>query len=343
MSNVALPTLGTPRLTLRPLERSDADAIVDGIGNYDVSRWLGRVPYPYAATDYIEFFERVTDRNLMIWAIENFEGLIGVVGLDEELGYWLARSAWRKGYGFEAARAAVAHWFSDPKNGDLKSGHYDDNHRSRHVLSALGFQASGQSPRYAKSLAQEVPGTDVVLTRDRWQQRETFVIKTPRLTLRPMEKKDAAPFAALSVPEIARMLSRMKTGMTEAEVLADMPRRTWRGYLGFTTVIEFQGQFAGIIGIGAGPSAVGYFLDPKFWGQGVMSEALAAFCAEIFERFPIARIEADHFIDNPASGAVLTKVGFQKTGTDMGTSKARVEPSALITYALHRDNLKDRP
>ena len=342
MSYAALPTLGTPRLTLRPLALSDADVVVDGIGNYDVSRWLGRVPYPYAHSDFVEFFKRVTDNNLMIWAIENFEGLVGAVGLDDELGYWLARSAWGKGYGFEAARAAVSHWFSDPDHADLVSGHYNENQRSRRVLHALGFQTAGQSMRYAKSLAQEVPGTDVVLTRARWQTRQDFVIKTPRLTLRPIENRDAAPFAALTVPGVTRMLSRLKTGMTEAEVLADLPRRMWRGYLGFTTVIEFQGQFAGTIGIGAGPSAVGYFLDPKLWGQGLMAEALAAFCAEIFERFPIARIEADHFIDNPASGAVLTKVGFTKTGTDMGTSKARVEPSALITYALQRDNLKDR-
>lgn len=341
MSYAALPTLRTPRLTLRPLENSDADAVVEGIGNYDVSRWLGRVPYPYAHSDYVEFFERVTSRNLMIWAIENFEGLVGVVGLDDELGYWLARSAWRKGYGFEAARAAVAHWFSDPGNGDLVSGYYDENHRSRQVLRALGFHPVGQSLRYAKSLAQDVPGTDVALNRARWQDRQDFVVKTPRLTLRPMKDRDAADFAAMTVPEVTRMLSRLKTGMTEAEVLADLPRRKWRGFLGFTTVIEFQGQFAGTIGIGAGPSSVGYFLDPKLWGQGLMSEALAAFCAEIFDRFPINRIEADHFVDNPASGAVLSKVGFVKTGTDMGTSKARVEPCALITYALQRDNLKD--
>ena len=341
MSYAALPTLGTPRLTLRPLELSDADAVVDGIGNYDVSRWLGRVPYPYAHSDFIEFFERVTQNNLMIWAIENFEGLVGAVGLDAELGYWLTRSAWGKGYGFEASHAAVAHWFNDPAHGRLVSGHYNDNHRSRRVLQALGFQDTGKSPRYAKSLAQEVPGTDVALTRTRWQARQDFVIKTSRLILRPMEERDAAPFAALTVPEVTRMLSRLKTGMTEAEVLADLPRRKWRGYLGFTTVIEHQGQFAGTIGIGAGPSSVGYFLDPKLWGQGLMSEALAAFCAEIFERFPISRIEADHFVDNPASGLVLTKTGFVKTGTDVGTSKARVEPSALITYALQRDNLKD--
>ena len=338
MSYAALPTLGTPRLTLRPLEITDADAVVDGIGNYDVSRWLGRVPYPYSHSDFHEFFERVVRDDLMIWAIENFEGLVGVVGLDEELGYWLARKSWRKGYGFEAARAAVAHWFADPANGDLVSGHYDENHRSEQVLRALGFETVAQSPRYAKSLAQEVPGTDVVLTRARWEARLDFRVTTERLTLRPIETRDAAAFAALTVPAVTTMLSRLKTGMSEAEVLADLPRRTWRGYLGFTLVIEHEGQFAGTVGFGGG--SIGYFLDPALWGQGLMTEALSAALPEFFDRFPVSKIGADHFEDNPASGAVLKKLGFVETGDEIGTSVARVEPCRLITYALLRDNLR---
>jgi len=340
MSHAALPTLRTPRLTLRPLEHSDADAIVEGINNFDVSRWLGNVPYPYQNRDAVEFMDRVIDNTLPIWAVENSEGFIGLVGLDDELGYWFARRVWRKGYGFEAARAAVAHWFQDPSNGSLTSGHYDENDRSRRVLTSLGFQVEGHSPRYAKSLAQEVPGTDVILTRKRWELRQDFRLYTPRLTIRPIEDQDAGPFARLTVPEITRMLSRLKTGMTEAEVLADLPRRRWRGLLRFTLVIEHQGQFVGTIGVGAGPTSVGYFLDPALWGRGLMTEALSAVLPELFDRFPISEIHADHFEDNPASGAVLRKLGFSKTGQSMATSMARVEPAALITYALKRDNLR---
>ena len=342
MSYAALPTLRTPRLTLRPLEISDAEAVVDGIGNYDVSRWLGRVPYPYGPDDFAEFLQRVTKQNLMIWAVLREDRLIGVVGLDQELGYWLARPAWGQGFGFEAAHAAVAHWFSNPRNGDLASGHYDDNHRSRRVLSALGFREVGRSLRFARSLAQEVPGTDVVLTRKAWERRQNFTTYTPRLTLRPIEERDAADFAKALVPDVARMLFRFKIGTTVEDIVPEIPRMKWRGYLGFTLMIEHEGQFAGTIGIGGNPASIGYFFDPRFWGQGLMTEALGAFCPEIFARFPISRIKADHFEDNPASGVVLRKIGFKETGRDIGTSMARVEPSPLITYALTRDNLKDR-
>lgn len=171
MSYAALPVLRTPRLTLRPLETTDADAVFHGVANYDVIRWLGRIPYPYARDDAVAFIARVRDENLTIWAVEDAGGFVGVVGIDEELGYWFARPAWGKGYGFEAAHRVVEHWFSDQRRGDIASGHYNDNHRSRRILHALGFQPVRERPRFARALSQEVMGTDVVLTRAAWEAR----------------------------------------------------------------------------------------------------------------------------------------------------------------------------
>ncbi|MDD9920750.1 MAG: GNAT family N-acetyltransferase [Boseongicola sp.] len=340
MYSAALPTLRTPRLTLRPLTEKDADAIVDGVGNYDVSRWLGRVPYPYGLSDAHEFLERVKSECLPIWAIENDDGLIGLVGLDEELGYWLARPACRKGYGFEAAHAVIDHWFSDPKSGDLVSGYYDDNHRSQRVLSALGFKEVGRSARFAKSLSQEVPGTDVVLTRADWRARMDFHIESDRLTLRPVQEADAAEFAASLTPSVARNLLRFTAGMETTDIRAMIPKMTWKGLPGFTLAIVHEGKFAGTIGCGGSPVGLGYFLSQELWGKGLMTEALQAFLPELFDRLPVNCLVADHFEDNPNSGSVLRKAGFVETGISMGRSKARVEPAPVITYALHRDNLK---
>ena len=338
MSYAALPVLRTPRLTLRPLEKSDAEAIARGVGNYDVSRWLGAVPYPYGIEDAREYIDAVQAEGQSVWGVEGAGGLIGMVSTHERLGYWLARPAWRKGYGFEACVGVVDHWFSDPNSSDLEAGFFQGNHRSKAVMTALGFRLLAYGTTFAKSLNQEVPSTEMVLTRKAWDARQNFTLYTPRLTLRPIEPRDAAAFAAMTVTEVTTMLSRLKTGMTEAEVLADLPRRTWRGYLGFTLVIEYAGKFAGTVGFGGG--SIGYFLDPALWGRGLMTEALSACIPEVFDRFPVSKIEADHFEDNPASGAVLRKLGFQITGDEMGTSVARVEPCRLITYALSRDNLK---
>ncbi len=343
MSRTALPVLRTPRLKLRPLEMTDADAIVDGVGNFDVSKWLSIVPYPYTRADADWFIRRELDNNKMTWAIEDQDGLQGVVGIDTELGYWLARPVWGKGYGFEAARAAVSHWFEAPENRQLATCYFEGNDRSRRVLMSLGFQPVGQDQRYARALSQDVTANLVLLTRGRWVDRQDFSIKTPRLTLRPVTLDDAEAFAALTVPEVARNLARVPAHMTVEQARAYLPRRMWEGLPGFTLVIEYEGNVIGWTGFGGTPQSIGYALGPEHWGQGIMTEALAAFLPELFKRFPVTTIIADHFVDNPASGTILRKLGFEETGQEDATSLARLEPCRAITYAVTQDSLKVQP
>ena len=134
MSYAALPVLRTPRLTLRPLTDQDADAIVDGVGNYDVSRWLGAVPYPYAEEEARSFVEVLEANAPEVWGIEDGTGLVGTISLHERLGYWLSRSVWRKGYGFEACVEVLKHWFSEPQNAEIEAGYFQGNERSGGVL-----------------------------------------------------------------------------------------------------------------------------------------------------------------------------------------------------------------
>ncbi|MEP5198179.1 MAG: GNAT family N-acetyltransferase, partial [Paracoccaceae bacterium] len=192
---------------------------------------------------------------------------------------------------------------------------------------------------FAKSFQQDVVSNQMTLTRDAWNARMDFTLYTPRLTLRPLKREDAKAFAALTVPEVTRNLARVSTGMSVQDVIADLPRRRWRGYVGFTIGIEKQGELIGTIGFGGQPS-IGYFIGPEHWGQGIMSEALSAFLPELFNRFPINRLHADHFEDNPASGTLLRKFGFKEVGRDIHTSKARLEPAPVITYALARESLR---
>ncbi|MDJ1016045.1 MAG: GNAT family N-acetyltransferase [Paracoccaceae bacterium] len=325
---------------LRPLEMTDADALVEGVGNYDVSRWLAVVPYPYARVDAETFISRVQDRGMLVWAVCDADGLQGVCGVDEELGYWLARPIWRKGYAFEAARAVVAHWFGDPRRGDLESGYFNDNERSGELLRALGFQTTGQSRRHAKSLSQTVDATDMVLTRSRWEERERFEIKTPRLAIRPMKMSDAPDLSAMIVPEIARNFSSLGNSLSIAEAETVIRDYAFRGFSEFDLGIEKDGALIGTIGFGKTPLSINYLIGKEHWGQGIMTEALSVFLPELFERFPVTRIAAYHFEDNPASGAVLRKMGFEETGRGTRLSKARLEPAPIITYALTRDRLR---
>lgn len=339
MTPAALPTLRTPRLTLRPLEMTDADAIVAGIGNYDVSKWLSSVPYPYGQEDAEWFLNRVREENRSVWAIVDATGLQGIVGIEDELGYWLARTAWRKGYGFEAARAVVEHHFSDERHDTLTSSVFDGNDRSAEVLRALGFLPLAREERSAKALSQSVMATTSLLTRERWAERQDFTLYTPRLTLRPGTPDDAAAFVRLTRPEVARNLATVPADMSVEAAAERLERLTWRGTPGFSLLVEQGGEVVGWVGLG-GTGALGYALGSDHWGQGLMTEALSAFLPETFDRFPVSRITAERFADNPASGRILEKLGFERTGEEMGTSKARLEPAPVITYAVTRETLK---
>ncbi len=59
---------------------------------------------------------------------------------------------------------------------------------------------------------------------------------------------------------------------------------------------------------------IGYDLAQRYWGQGLMTEALEPLLAFGFEQMALNRIEADVTVGNEASMHVLTKLGFQREG-----------------------------
>jgi [ribosomal protein S5]-alanine N-acetyltransferase len=80
--------------------------------------------------------------------------------------------------------------------------------------------------------------------------------------------------------------------------------------------LEVDGLAAGGIGIHLGEdvhrqtATLGYWLGEDLWGRGIMTEAVAAFTDFCFENFPVHRISAEVFANNPASARVLEKAGF---------------------------------
>ena len=59
---------------------------------------------------------------------------------------------------------------------------------------------------------------------------------------------------------------------------------------------------------------LGYCLSRAFWGRGIMTRAVRAFCEEMFRKEEVARIQAHVIAPNVASCRVLEKCGFAKEG-----------------------------
>jgi RimJ/RimL family protein N-acetyltransferase len=57
---------------------------------------------------------------------------------------------------------------------------------------------------------------------------------------------------------------------------------------------------------------IGYWLGEKYWGKGIMTEAVRQMVAYAFDKFPLRKIYAPVFDFNIASQRVLQKAGFER-------------------------------
>lgn len=158
----------TERLVLRRPNAGDAKAIARCINDLDVSRWLTRVPFPYDQSDAEAFISRHEDVSGRTFLIFLDDKLVGCVGIEKELGYWLAPDHWGKGIATEAARAVVArHFVSDREH--IQSGYFLSNAASRNVLTKLGFVADRITKAICVATGEEHVLQKVLLPYDRWE------------------------------------------------------------------------------------------------------------------------------------------------------------------------------
>ncbi|PZU11678.1 GNAT family N-acetyltransferase [Sphingomonas sp.] len=147
----------TERLLLRPGWIEDAPALSRAIGDHAVIRNLARAPWPYALGDAEQFLSLPQQQDRPRMLIFRREGgtpeLIGGIGIHDgvngtpELGYWLARAHWARGYATEAGRALVAICDETLRLPHLIASHALDNPASGAVLRKLGFRPTGEIGR----------------------------------------------------------------------------------------------------------------------------------------------------------------------------------------------------
>ncbi|WP_052249662.1 GNAT family N-acetyltransferase [Tateyamaria sp. ANG-S1] len=158
----------TDRLTLRRPEMADAAAIASLVGDLDVSRWLTRAPHPYGLSDAYEFISAVQNGNGNTFVVCVGRQVVGCIGTEGQLGYWLGKNHWGRGYASEACRAMVARHFSRSTE-DLISGHFTENRPSRHVLEKLGFVRTSQEQARCPATGDCHVLQKMVLTHSAWE------------------------------------------------------------------------------------------------------------------------------------------------------------------------------
>ena len=169
--------------------------------------------------------------------------------------------------------------------------------------------------------------------------------RTKRLTLRPGWPEDAPAVArAIGHEGVVRMLAKVPWpyGLRDAEDFLARERGADEAF--FLILSHEQDYPRPIGGIGLAPDGdsheLGYWLTPEAWGRGYATEAGRAVVGIARHALGLKRLHAGHFVDNPASGRVLRKLGFRPTGRVAGrysAGRAAIAPCRLYELDLAED------
>jgi RimJ/RimL family protein N-acetyltransferase len=143
--------------------------------------------------------------------------------------------------------------------------------------------------------------------------------RTERLLLRPGWAEDAEALAhAIGNEAIVLNLAKVPWPYDVRDADAYLGRERGEGEADFLIFLRTQGAPRLIGGVGLARDGadmeLGYWIVPSCWGLGFATEAARAVVDIARDALRIDRLVSGHFVDNPASGRVLEKLGFVRTG-----------------------------
>jgi ribosomal-protein-alanine N-acetyltransferase len=182
----------TARLILRSLELRDAARIALFASDWEVARMTARIPHPYTEDAAEEFIAAVAQADGLALAIAERQSpamLIGCAGIERwqpapgyggkqrelaageaELGYWIGRPYWGRGYATEAGGALLAFAFRHLGLERIIVSAMLDNPASRRVIEKLGFRPEDPGRLYSAARGEEVDVHQFALTQAEFQK-----------------------------------------------------------------------------------------------------------------------------------------------------------------------------
>ncbi|MFC7202337.1 GNAT family N-acetyltransferase [Haloferax namakaokahaiae] len=142
---------------------------------------------------------------------------------------------------------------------------------------------------------------------------------------------------------------RIRRGIAALDPITRSQERKWveaRGKDGsINFIVAVAGETVGTIGLkppnDAGVAEVGYMIAPSEWGNGYATDALRTMCGYAFDERGLHKVYANVYETNPASSAVLEKVGFEKEGHHREQGFVDGEHIDVLRYGLLVDEWKE--
>ena len=146
----------TKRFTLRPYKMSDAKEIAPLLNNWNVTKNLSNLPFPYETVHAQEYIRKISTE-MKKKDIKNFvlvividgkvSGAVGIhhieAGHKAEMGYWLAENHWGQGIMPEVVKEFMALVFPKFKLRRIFARAYAHNKSSMRVMEKVGMQFEG--------------------------------------------------------------------------------------------------------------------------------------------------------------------------------------------------------
>lgn len=178
-----LPIEGA-RLTLRPFTLADAPAIVRLLGDFEVVRYAGEIPWPYGLADANEFIglthrHFIHGRDSIFAAVRADDGaLVGCIALQAatgaaiaRLGYWFGRDHWGRGYATEAIALILGYGFGIRAYPRIEADVHIDNIASWRALERVGLRFEGIAELDFAARGYVAPARRYALDRAQWEMR----------------------------------------------------------------------------------------------------------------------------------------------------------------------------
>ena len=165
--------------TLRPLASTDAARIAEQIGDWEVARWLSRVPHPYMIADGAEFIAAkltpppAPERTKAIAIDGQLAGIIGIDRMPQgyNIGYWLGRQYWGNRIMTRVAALLTREFFAMSSETHLMSGYFSGNEPSWAIQQRLGFAFVEDGLLFNRAHGKRLPHVLTRLTRARYESR----------------------------------------------------------------------------------------------------------------------------------------------------------------------------
>lgn len=178
----------------------------------------------------------------------------------------------------------------------------------------------------------------------------TKVIETNRLILRPFTLEDVPAMYRnwASDSEVTKFLTwptHPNTEITSKVVQSWISEYVKDDY--YQWCIEWKATHEAIGSISivhmndvTGAVEVGYCIGRQYWNLGITSEALFAIVRLFFDEISANRIEARHDTNNPSSGKVMMKCGFEFEGVHRKADKNNTGICDIAYYGILADDYR---